>query len=337
MASRPSYLIIGAGAFGISTAYHLLRKHGPHVSVTVVDRDAYDSNNRVAASWDWNKVIRADYDDLVYCQLAIEAQNVFKSDPLWQPFFHETGVYWMCRGNYAQDVINNYKTLGKWSEFGIEALPVREARKRFGGLFEDADYTGVTEVLINQRSGWAAAGDCLRAVTRQVLDMGAAYVTEEVLDLVFDAQKMRCQGVKLKSGKTLEADHVVLCTGAYTAKLLEMSAASSGIDALRAKDRIVAGGITTGMTHLDDESYERFKLMPVGFQGYPADVSESRPIARSCTWVLATFLSLHGTSKLSTTRISTCSQSPRSIHRKLAPYQGPRSQVVGADHLPQHY
>ena len=53
----------------------------------------YDADNRVAASWDWNKVVRADYDDLVYCRMGIEAQDIFKSDPLWQPYFHETGMY----------------------------------------------------------------------------------------------------------------------------------------------------------------------------------------------------------------------------------------------------
>ena len=32
----------------------------------------------------------------------------------------------------------------------------------------------------------------------------------------------------------------------------------------------MAGGITTGMTKLDDKSYERFAEMPVGVQGYTA-------------------------------------------------------------------
>ena len=68
--STQSYLIVGAGVFGVSTAYHLIQKY-PHASVTLVDRDAYDADSRVAASWDWNKVVRADYDDLVYCRLLL--------------------------------------------------------------------------------------------------------------------------------------------------------------------------------------------------------------------------------------------------------------------------
>lgn len=266
--SEPSFLIIGAGVFGVSTAYHLIKTH-PHSSVTLVDRDAFDADNRVAASWDWNKAVRADYDDIVYCELALEAQDVFKSDPLWMPYFHETGVYWICRSDYAKDVINNYKKLGRKAD--ISAVPVDEARKMYGGLFDDADYTGVKEVLVNRTSGWAAAGDCLRAVTRKAMEIGVKYVTAEVATLQFDDHG-RCFGAKTETGDVLTASNVILCTGAFTPKLLELSAAGSGLTDLRAGPRIVAGGITTGMAQLDNKSYERFASMPVGFQGYTADI-----------------------------------------------------------------
>lgn len=270
-----SYIIVGAGVFGVSTAYHLIKKY-PKASVTLVDRDAYDAESRVAASWDWNKVVRADYDDIVYCQLALEAQDIFKSDPLWKPYFHETGIYWMCRSDYAQDVIDNYKKLGRAAD--LAAYPIEEARKLYGGLFEHADYTGVTEVLINKTSGWAAAGDALRAVTRKSIDLGVKYHIAETVGLAFDNDG-RCSGIKTANGETLGATHTILCTGAYTPKLLEYSAASSGITDLRAGSRIVAGGITTGMTKLDDESYKRFASMPVGVQGYTAETGKNRYLA----------------------------------------------------------
>ncbi|KAG9251330.1 FAD dependent oxidoreductase [Emericellopsis atlantica] len=267
--SRPkSYLIVGAGVFGVSTAYHLIQKY-PGASVTLVDRDAFDADSRVAASWDWNKAVRADYDDIVYCQLALEAQDIFNNDPLWKPYFHETGVYWMCRSDYGRKVIDNYRKLGR--KAALEVVPVEEARKRYGGLFGDADYTDVKEVLINKTSGWAAAGDCLRAVTRKAMDLGVKYEVADVAGLEIDAQS-NCRGITTSAGKTLRADHVILSTGAYTPKLLELCAAKTGRDKLSAGDRIVAGGITTGMAKLDEESVKRFTDMPVGFQGYPADV-----------------------------------------------------------------
>ncbi|KEY64525.1 hypothetical protein S7711_03592 [Stachybotrys chartarum IBT 7711] len=259
-----SYLIVGAGVFGVSTAYHIIRKY-PNASVTLVDRDAFDAESRVAASWDWNKVVRADYDDFVYCQLALEAQEIFKNDALWQPYFKQTGVYWICRSDYAQNVIDHHHKLGRKDD--IVAMPVAKAKKLYGGLFENADYDGAKEVLINKASGYALAGDALRAVTREVMRLGVKYVVGEVSSLQIN-NGGSCKGIRTTSGRVLEADHVILCTGAYTPKLLELSAAKSGRTSLRAEGRILAAGITTGMAQLDEKQYAEYANMPVGFQGY---------------------------------------------------------------------
>lgn len=261
-----SYLIVGAGVFGVSTAYHLIKKF-PGASITIVDRDAFDADSRVAASWDWNKVVRADYDDLVYCRMGIEAQDVFNSDPLWKPYFHQTGIYWTCRSDYAQEVIDNYAKLGRKAD--LAAVPVEEAKKMFGGLFDDADYSGVKEVLVNKTSGWAAAGDCLIAITHEAVRLGVKFVKAEVDTLQLD-ESGRCRGLRTSTGELLTASHTILCTGAYTAKLLELSAQAMGKEDLRADGRIVAGGITTGMTTLDEPTYQTFAAMPVGVQGYDA-------------------------------------------------------------------
>ena len=265
-ADQSSYIIVGAGVFGVSTAYHLIKRY-PKATITLVDRDAFDAENRVAASWDWNKVVRADYDDIVYCQLALEAQDVFNSDPLWKPHFHETGIFWTSRDDYAQTVIENYRKLGRKSD--LHAVSVDEAKRLYGGLFDEADYSGVKSVLINKTSGWVAAGDCLIAVTRRAIELGVRYVASEVTSLSFDGR--RCNGVNTAVGDNINASHVILCTGAFTPKLLELSAVRSGLTGLPAGSRIVAGGITTGMTTLDDETFPTFEKMPVGVQGYSTE------------------------------------------------------------------
>lgn len=265
--TEPTYLIVGAGVFGVSTAYHLIQKY-PRASVTLVDRDAFDAESRVAASWDWNKVVRADYDDFVYCKLALEAQDIFKNDPLWKPYFHQTGVYWICRSDYAQNVISHHHKLGRKDD--IIALPIAQARGLFDGLFEDSDYTGAKEVLVNRASGWAAAGDALQAVTRKALELGVKYRVAETASLILD-QQGSCVGIETATGERLMASHVILCTGAYTPKLLELSAFRTGVDELRAGDRILAAGIATGMAQLEEEEYGKYINMPVGFQGYTAE------------------------------------------------------------------
>lgn len=266
-----SYIIVGAGVFGVSTAFHLIKKY-PNASITLVDRDAFDADSRVAASWDWNKVVRADYDDIVYCRMGLEAQDMFRTDPLWKPYFHETGIYWMCRDDYAGKVLENYNKLGRKAD--LEAVPIEKARKLYGGLFDEADYAGVHDVLVNRTSGWGAAGDCLVAVTREAIRLGVKYVTAEVTCLNVD-HNGRTFGVRTHDGRDLRARHTILASGAFTPKLLEWSADITGRKELRAEGRIVAGGITTGMTKLSDEDYDSFAKMPVGVQGYTAQTGKT--------------------------------------------------------------
>lgn len=139
----------------------------------------------------------------------------------------------------------------------------------YGGLFADANYDGVKEVLVNKTSGYAHAGDALRAITKECIRLGVTYVVGEVATATFSARSGACTGVTTTDGRALAATHTILCTGAFTAKLLARSAHSSGIAAVDAGGRIVAGGIATGMVTLhDDAEYERYRAMPVGVQGY---------------------------------------------------------------------
>lgn len=270
----PSYLIVGAGVFGASTAYHLIQKY-PDASVTLVDRDAFDATSRVAASWDWNKVVRADYGDIKYCELALEAQDVWRTDPLWKPFFHESGIYWISHTQFAQKVIDNYLKLGR--EADLYSLPVNEARKLHGGIFDEADYTDVKKVLINNTSGWADAKDALKKVIETSVEKGVKYVVAEVDSLRVDEYGL-CRGVNTADGNALEATHTILSTGCFTPKLLEKSAEISGVKELRAGDRIISAGVTTGLTRLSESDMAKFSGMPVCIQENPPERGE-RPSA----------------------------------------------------------
>jgi glycine/D-amino acid oxidase-like deaminating enzyme len=253
-----SYIILGSGVFGSSTALHLIRKY-PSASIRLIDRNAFEAPTRVAASWDWNKVIRADYKDIVYTRMALEARDSWREDPLWKPFYHESGIYWAAAAGFAKQVLQNFAELGVEAE--LYSVPVEQAKEYYNGLFSEADHTGIKEVLVNKLSGWADAKDALRATIQAAVDAGVVYTEAEVTQLVFSEDGGKCTGVVTQAGETLTADRVVLCTGAYTPKLLADSAPHR--PELHVGGRMVAAGVTEAVAPLNQGQLEMFADMPV--------------------------------------------------------------------------
>lgn len=72
-------LIVGAGVFGLSTALHLARNG--YRNITVIDRESIPSP--YSAGCDLNKIVRAEYEDSFYTDLALVsliAQHPFKTN-----------------------------------------------------------------------------------------------------------------------------------------------------------------------------------------------------------------------------------------------------------------
>ena len=268
MMSSPSYIIVGSGVFGASTALYLIRKH-PDASITLIDRDAYDAPVRVAASWDWNKVIRADYRDIVYTKLALEAQNLWRTDPVWRSFYHESGVVWISPTSFAEQVLKNFAELGV--EADLRTYSVEEARTLYDGLFDDADYTSVKEVLVNRTSGWAEAKEALQNTIKTAVGLGVNYTMAEVTAVKFEYTRGQhwCCGVKIANGEPIAADRVILCTGASTPKLL-MDSAPEWTD-LHAGDRIIAAGVTESIAPLTTQQSPILGTMPVCINDNPTE------------------------------------------------------------------
>lgn len=80
-----SVLIVGSGVFGVSTAYHLLKRG--YKDVTIIDR-ASTLPACDAASTDLNKIVRSDYSDPIYAALAKEAIEELRK-PEWKGLYHE--------------------------------------------------------------------------------------------------------------------------------------------------------------------------------------------------------------------------------------------------------
>ena len=249
-----SDLIVGAGVFGVSTALHLIRKY-PESTVTLVDR-AFPY--QAAASWDWNKVVRADYPSILYMEKALEAMEIWRTDPLYRQFYHESGLIWVDGRGFARTVIENYERLGANEKVRI-ASPA-EVRTLYSGIFANAELEDCAEIVINESSGWVEASKCLEAAIATAAHEGVRCIEADVFTLELD-NTGSCIGVWSKGGKFITADRVILASGAQTTKLLVNSLPSRA--ELYDRDRLVAAAICTGMVKLNAEEAEKFKAGPV--------------------------------------------------------------------------
>lgn len=251
-----SYLILGAGVFGASTAHHLIQRH-PDAPITLVDRTR--GSCEVGASWDWNKIVRADYEDVFYMALALEALDLWKDEPLYSQFFHQSGVVWMMADpEYPKRLANNYRKLGRDLDF--EIIRPEELRKRYQGLFDETDFRGAGDIFLNRSSGWAEAKSAVNAVIDHAVRAGVRNVALDIDRLIFDKSGV-CIGVQAKNGETLHADRIILCTGAYTAKLMADSAPDR--KDIQVGHRLTAAAVIEGLFRLDPARVEKFKIGPV--------------------------------------------------------------------------
>lgn len=68
VSQNSSIIILGAGAWGLSTALHL--RNAGYTDVTVFERSE-QIPSPYSAAWDLNKIVRAEYEDPFYTDLAL--------------------------------------------------------------------------------------------------------------------------------------------------------------------------------------------------------------------------------------------------------------------------
>ncbi|KUJ09367.1 sarcosine oxidase-like protein [Mollisia scopiformis] len=262
--------IIGADIFGVSTACHLAKKY-PGTTISLVDQTPYPCP--LAAPWDWNKVVRADYGDLFYMEKALEAIHLWRTDPLYKPFYHESGLINTDNTGLGREMIDNYKKLN--TDVVPELITVEAFKKRYGSFFETTDFTGIEEIFVNEKSGWAEATKALKALTDATIKLGVNYVEGEISTLTFD-DAGGCTGVKFKDGKPLTAERLILSAGALTAKLIADSAPKR--PELQVGDRIVAAAVITGVVNLSAQDGKKYTEIPVTVHAIHSTQGEIMPL-----------------------------------------------------------
>lgn len=89
-AQRKRVLVVGAGAFGLSTALYLQRYHKHYVSILLLDSQPFPSVDSASGN-DTSRAVRPDYADPFYAVLAKEAIQAWRTDPVFSNHYRESG------------------------------------------------------------------------------------------------------------------------------------------------------------------------------------------------------------------------------------------------------
>ncbi|KAF7190049.1 L-pipecolate oxidase [Pseudocercospora fuligena] len=242
-----SVLIVGGGTFGTSTAHHLSQRG--YKNVTVLDRSAPPSNE--AAGNDINKIIRADYPDRIYADLATESIQSWR-DPkgLFAGLYHRSG-WLMSAGQRSLPFIEgSIKTAAERGFEQAQYLNNDEVRSRFPAY--NGDMKG-WQTYWNSSVGWVNAREALHRMAIAAQEAGVIYISGtagHVTQLLFD-ERGRCIGAKSADGTTQFADEIILAAGAAAASILDM------------KSQLVAKGHTVGHIQLSPDEVKLYGSMPV--------------------------------------------------------------------------
>lgn len=246
--------------FGVTTALEL-RTRG--YQVTLLDRGPLPAET--ASSTDVSKIVRMDYgSDVFYHELAeaaLDGWNRWNAD--WpQALFHEDRFLVLSAGVMAPGGFE-YESWRVLRQRGYEPerLGGDELTRRYpvwrGDRFSDG--------YLSPRGGWAESG----AVVSRLLGLCAA-AGVRLHDGLFEGLTeggSRVSGVRTAAGTLIDADHVVVCAGAWTPLLLPWLS-----DALRP---IAQPVLHFGVDDPDDFRGPRFPpfaadIAGSGWYGFPA-------------------------------------------------------------------
>ncbi|KAK4051216.1 hypothetical protein OIV83_003038 [Microbotryomycetes sp. JL201] len=271
-----SVLICGAGCFGAATALELLQQTRNSASdkpleVILLDRGAEPPATDSATS-DHNKIVRLDYTDEFYAQLANEAMQKWRTDPLYKPHFHECGVVVAASKQDASgskyvngSLAVNLKEQMRQADKEAYRLNTAQDIKRLYGV-ETGSFEGLT-AYYNESGGWADSRQSCVDVLAECRKLGATFIAGEATNLMFedrDNGKRRVRGVKLRDGREISADMTVLASGAWTSLLLPECA----------QDLLPTGQVV-GTIQLTKQEADMYKDVPVtllldtGFYCFP--------------------------------------------------------------------
>ncbi|TIA30876.1 putative sarcosine oxidase, partial [Aureobasidium pullulans] len=244
-------LIIGTGTFGASTAYHLAKRG--YTNITCIDKWPYPSLD--SAGYDINKIIRTEYDEPLYAEMALEAIQAWRT-PMYTDIFHETGWILTTLGDpKATDHLKkSYENLKKKGQaHNIDFVSGKDEIVRYVPQLKNARNIDNWKGLWNKQAGWAHAANAIKKVADEAAKMGVKFISGPSGEMVgLETEGDKVTGIKVKSGEIHHADKYILSTGAASPALLP-----------ELHTELWSKCWTYGLLELTEEEAAQFRNMPV--------------------------------------------------------------------------
>ncbi|KAI5212397.1 hypothetical protein AUEXF2481DRAFT_5457 [Aureobasidium subglaciale EXF-2481] len=253
-----SVLIVGAGTWNISTALRLKRRGYKHVTLL----DPYPVPSPISAGNDVNKIFElstfvagANSDERFVANTLInKATKGWLSNPVFKPYFHETGCIIAATCETGRAYMNSAS--GPGEDAGWLPLKTKEdfqATVPKGVL--TGDFPGWEVWWMEKGSGWIHARKSMQSAANEAQRLGAVFVTSErrgkVDNLIIEDRDIR--GATTLDGVEHRADRTKLCAGANTGITFDI------------KDQLRPTAWTIAHNKMTKEEIELFKDLPVLF------------------------------------------------------------------------
>ncbi|KAF2152903.1 oxygen oxidoreductase [Myriangium duriaei CBS 260.36] len=215
--------IVGAGAWGLSIALHL--QEAGYTDITVFDR-ADTIPSRYSAAWDLNKIVRAEYEDPFYTDLALRAIERWKT-PLFGPYFHQTGYIVTASGRAPEKAIHHLEaalsSVASHPEFAPEIRSLKDSKALRKYLWQATGPLNGFKGYFNRLAGYAHSSDALKGIWEYLASKGIKFVLGEAAGKVVSLSKSpsgAVVAVQTADGKTHRADKTIVAAGSYGATLV---------------------------------------------------------------------------------------------------------------------
>ncbi|KPM41164.1 hypothetical protein AK830_g5424 [Neonectria ditissima] len=253
-------LVVGGGAFGLSTVLHLL--DAGFTDITVFDKDD-EIPSRFSAANDLNKIVRAEYEDPFYTDLTLKAIAAWQT-PLFGPYFHQTGFLHCVSGAAPSEALDTLNRFRAAAEVHPKILP------KVVPIDGDADIRDLfwqyrTSPLpgwngyLNKLDGYAHSGNALKGIYNVTKARGVKFLlgtAGAVSKIVYEKtpKGKKSTGVKTSAGIFHPGKLVIVATGAAASRLVPESG-----------QQVVAKSWSVAHVHLTDDETSALRGIPVTY------------------------------------------------------------------------